>query len=208
VERPIESVFDLAYKLSNLVIRRLPKEFAGKNCTNIITQDGYDESPEGVINFYAEKFTKESISNVLQTIKYFIPELGGQLTAEPRADISKLYGGLVYRIPVKITSVSDSPPEMNLSNVNAAELLRMLNISLIDDLYGSIDVRELAMKLATLTDFSIQMSAQAPDQGVGDSGARWYDGGRSMQQVERYIQTLNAMVQWAIENHYDTIQFS
>ena len=97
---------------------------------------------------------------------------------------------------------------MNLSNANAQELLNMLNISTVNGLYGSINVRQLAMTLSNLTDFSIQMGSQAPEQGVGEKGAQWFDGGRSIQQIEQYIQTLNTMIQWAMQNHYDTISFS
>ena len=221
VEKPIENVSYLAWKTAGLVAKQFPDEFAAvlgqpvksgewkhTDPTNIITQDGADDSPEGIINFYAEKFPREIIPKILHAIEYFVPELGGKIVGEPRAESSQSYGGLVIRIPVKIVNLgADLPPEMNVSNSNAEELLGLLGLSTVD-LYGSVDVRELAMKLASLTDFSIGMSAQAPEQGVQDSGLRWFDGGRSVQQVERYIRTLGAMVQWAIENHYDTIRFS
>ena len=76
----------------------------------------------------------------------------------------------------------------------------MLNIH--GDLCGSISIQELNMKLSTITDFHKNMTIRAPD-----IKSNFISYGLNTDKIERYIDTLEKMVQWALKNNYDTISY-
>jgi hypothetical protein len=176
-----------------------------------LDMDGLDvDAQEGNLNFYAGDLSAYIVKKAVATIQYFAKEHQAQVTGPVQQDISRMFKVPVYRIPVKLAKMTeDRPPEMNVSNANAAIILQdLLNQPSENVDGGSISARELLMKLGSVSDFSKQMTMKAPSQEVGKRGAAFYDGGVSEQQIERYLFTLEKMARWAIEHNYDEIVWS
>lgn len=167
----------------------------------LVTPDGdYYSGGSEVINFYAGYFPESSRKKILDAILYLLSEFNMKLNKVVRSENSNMHNVLVYRIPVISSNNTDPAPELNVANTNAREILNMLNIS--GDLCGSVSVHELNMKLSTITDFHKGMSLRATEKG---SNVVSY--GLNMNQLERYIDVLEKMVQWALKNNYDTISY-
>lgn len=191
------------YSLANDVARKFPASFTNRSPFEEIALDGLATGQDhGVINFYSHE--KPDAEKILKAIPYLAGEHGMKITGPIKQDISGSRDGqTVYRIPVSFENkTADPPPELNVAEANARELLAMLNLyNPSVGLYSDLDVRELAMKLSTATDFHTQMTARAPEE-----EGNFYSGGLSQEQLQRYLDTLESMVQWAIKNDYDTIE--
>ena len=174
--------------------------------------DGLDtEAMDGIMNFYAGGLSEEILQKALKAIPYYLQEKGARVTGPVKKEMSNMFKVPVYRFPVKLNDAKeDVAPELNLANGNAAVLIRdILGIAKDEDYYaGSIDVRELMMKLGMVSDFTKEMSMRAPSFEKGEKGASIYSGGLSEEQINRYLEVLERMCRWAIENNYDKIQWS
>lgn len=201
---------DLHFLTSDLALEMsesFPQEFSyatqqsGQYYGDLITPDGdyYSEGKEE-INFYSGFFPEESRKKMLQAILYMLPEHRMKLNGSVREDNSRLNQVSVYRIPVAVGAQKNPAPELNVASQNAREILKMLNIH--GDLCGDIDVRELNMKLNMITDFHKRMTDRAPE-----IDHNFINFGLSIDQIERYIQTLQSIVDWALHNNYDTISY-
>ena len=192
-----KAVFNLAADVAN----KFPASFQSGSFFNDIALDGLATGDQGVINFYSHG--KPDADKILKAIPYLVGEHGMKVTGPIKKDVSASRDGEpVYRMPVSLErQITDIPPELNVAEENAAELLNMLNINSASGIYGDINVRDLAMKLSAATDFHTQMTARAPQ----DNGNN-YVAGLSQEQLQRYLDTLEKMVQWAIKNDYDTLE--
>jgi hypothetical protein len=200
-----EDLHSLCWKLSSKVMHMFREEFAAISNVDfydLITPDGsyYGDGKEE-INFYAGYFPEDSRLKILEAIKYLLPEFGIKLNGQIRQDKSAMRNVLVYRIPVVTIPNKDPAPELNVANANAVEILKMLNIN-DGDLCGSISVSDLNMKLGMLTDFHKGMALRAAER-----GSNYVSFGISSGQLDRYIEVLEKMVRWALDNHYDTISY-
>lgn len=167
----------------------------------IITYDGdYFSDGKEEINFYAGFFPEVYHQKILDAILYLLPEFNMKQNGPVRSDTSRIHNKLVYRIPVVVRNNTNPAPELNVANANAREILNMLNIG--GDLCGTINVRDLSMKLASLTDFHKDMSLRATEK-----GSNYISYGLDKHQLNRYIDILEKMVDWALKNNYDTISY-
>lgn len=197
-----ENLDKAVFLLANDVATKFPASFQNGSFFHDIALDGLATGgDQGVINFYSHG--KPDADKILKAIPYLIGEHGMKMIGPVKKDVSASRDGEpVYRIPVSLErQTSDIPPELNVAEENAMELLDMLNINSASGIYGDIDVRELAMKLSTATDFHTQMTARAPQD-----DSNYYVAGLSQEQLQRYLDVLEKMVQWAIKNDYDTIE--
>ena len=199
-----EELHSLSWKLASRVRKMFPKEFESLKLDfyDLITPDGdyYGSNRTEEINYYAGFFSEESRKKILDAILYLLPEFNIKLNGPVRKDESRVYKKTVYRIPVMHVPNKNPAPELNIANGNARELLNMLNIH--GDLCGSISIQELNMKLSTITDFHKNMTTRSPE-----IKSNFISHGLSINQLERYIDVLEKMMQWAIKNNYDTISY-
>lgn len=198
-----EDITTLSAKLAEKAKKMFNDEFSATNLPffELITFDGdYFSNGKEEINFYAGFFPEESRKKILDAILYLLPEFNMKLNGVVKSGRSGAYNTLVYRIPVVVSNNINPAPELNVANANAREILNMLNIH--GDLCGSISVNELSMKLSSLTDFHKDMSLRAPER-----GSNYISYGLDKNQLERYINTLEKMVAWALKNNYDTISY-
>lgn len=196
-----ESLEKAVFNLSAKVADMFPASFRNGSFFNDIALDGLTTGDVGVINFYSSG--KEDADKILKAISYLVGEYGMKLTGEVKKDTSSSRDGEeVYRIPVRLVrGVKEVPPELNMADGNARELLSMLNLIKFGDIHNDIDVRELSMKLSGVTDFHTQMASRAKED-LGNFNI----GGLSEDQLRRYLDALEGMVQWALRNDYDTIE--
>jgi hypothetical protein len=199
-----EDLHSLSWKLASRVRKMFPEEFESIKLDfyDLITPDGdyYGPNRTEEINYYAGFFPEESRKKILDAILYLLSEFNIKLNGSVRKDDSRVYKKTVYRIPVMHVPNKNPAPELNIANGNARELLNMLNIH--GDLCGNISVQELNMKLSTITDFHKNMTTRAPE-----IKSNFVSHGLSVNQLERYIDTLEKMIQWALKNNYDTISY-
>lgn len=205
----IENIYYLATTIDRDLRRTLGSAYQTQKADQPrLDMDGLDvDAQEGNLNFYAGDLSAAVIKKAVAAIQYFVKEHQAQITGPVKQDISRMFKVPVYRIPVKLAKMTeDRPPEMNVSNANAAVILQDILNQPSDDVDGgSISARELLMKLGSVSDFAKQMTMKAPSKEVGKGGATFYDGGVSEQQIERYLSTLEKMARWAIEHNYDEI---
>jgi len=186
--------------------------------TNVMekfTIDGTDFGPEGKLNFYTGGMNETLIKKLIEAAKYYIKEFGAELTGPIRKDKSGLYKDEhgnpveVHRFPVRITGEGqeERPPELNVANRNAQIIVKDI-LQIHGEYYtGSINARDLLLKLDMLSDFAKDMLPIAPSSEKGKGGAIAYDFGLSSDQIDRYVNTLEKMAQWAINKGYDYIQW-
>lgn len=111
-------------------------------------------------------------------------------------------------------------PELNVANPNAMEIQRMLGID--PDYSGSIvnaDIPKFRRQLIKIKNGDMSTHIQDPEKHVGKmksytddtgqsrigKGPTVYDYGRSHSQVERYIDTLLSMMDFAQKNNLDLV---
>jgi hypothetical protein len=198
-----EDITTLSAKLAEKTKKMFYSEFQATKMPfyELITYDGdYFLNGKEEINFYAGFFPENIREKILNAILYLLNEFNMKQNGPVQSNTSKIHDTLVYRIPVISHNNIDPALELNVANANAREILNMLNIQ--GDLCGTIDVRELNIKLASLTDFHKDMSLRATEK-----GSNFIAYGLDNKQLNRYIDTLEKMTQWAIKNNYDTISY-
>jgi len=178
-----------------------------------IAPDGdYFSEMEGVINWYvSDNIPEEQQVQIIQQwiqemqlmdyeMKFTGPEISG-MTEDPENPIK------VYRIHVLKNGSEDylEIPEMNLANTNAEDLMRSLGLEF--DWTGSIDLQELKTKLEMFTPWDQQELIREPTQegDFNEPGPVVYDGGRSEDQVSRYIDGLGEIVDFGLQNGFRTL---
>lgn len=175
--------------------------------------DNYFSNPDQLeIHFWAGFFPEPSRKKILDAILYLLPEFHLELknTVQSKQlanyNAENKYGRksvLVYEIPVGILqNTAQAAPSVNVASANAHELLKMLNLDTGYE-YGTINVHDLSIRLASLTDFHKDMATRSPE-----TSANFIGFGLDQNQLQRYINDLEKMVQWAMSNNYDTISYS
>ena len=116
-----------------------------------IAMDGFNvDEPLGIINWYCERDTPESREDISMYVKQYEQEelapLGIHFSPEIKFETSKMHKTPVARIQVikNDTSKMSRLPTLNVSNMNANALLKLLGI--VSDYSGSIDANELKEK--------------------------------------------------------------
>jgi len=196
-----QDLLNLTWSVASKVLNQFRNDFANKDIHEIIAVDGLDVGiHRGIVNFYIDGLREDLVKKVLQAMLYYFVDLGGTITSDPRLDTSNTNRGRVYRIGVEVDEVPKHP-ELNVNNVAARDFLNMLNIDSLN-LHGKISVRDLSIKLSMVNDFMKKNSTRKSTQ-----GDNWLDFGTSIDQIERYISTLENMIKVAIEKEYDYIRY-
>jgi hypothetical protein len=202
-----KTISDLSYDLG---------VFARKAGANIsfrdIDSDGDDfDKMEGTINWYVsnnvpedqQKQVMQQWVQEMNLMDYVIqvsgPEQSGMSTPEQPLQ--------VYRLKVVQNGSKDymQIPSMNLANSNARALIESLGIPF--DWGGSVDLNELTTKLDMFNPWQQQELIQEPESGGGEGTGTvgWHDFGRSEDQVSRYVSGLKEMVDFGLQNGFQTL---
>ena len=210
--KTVPNLFYLGYDINSKLGRTFGDKYYEGFPHNRFDIDGTDtDLTEGIMNFYAGGLSEDMLQKILKAIPYFVEERGGKVTGPMKLDTSRMFKMPVYRIPTALTNNNENkPPELNLANGNAEVLVQdILQISQDGEYYaGSIDVRELMMKLSMVSDFTKGMSLRANSVEKGEKGASIYNMGLSEDQINRYLEILEQMAKWAMEHNYDQIQWA
>jgi len=195
--RRVKEMFSGTFDATNTTAAILPQ------VDEVITYDGdYWSNGREEINFYAGFIPEVSRKKILDAILYLLNEFNMTQNGPVRSDISRIYKNvMVYRIPVIVRNNADPAPELNVSSGNAEELFKLLGIKI--EGWGSINVADLNIRLNQLTDFDKQMALRADD--IGERSVSF---GLTESQLERYLQSLEKMVAWAMKHGYDIIHYA
>jgi len=203
-----KNISDLGFAVKIWLYRNVP-DFQKSTNPEGFAPDGLHElfETQGTMNFYPKGIPEDSISKVMSAIKYYLGELGVQF-GEFKKDKSNLFRGeTVYRISVKMNvGKKDEPQEVNMANQMANTILDMLNIH--QGLQGRISVRDLLMKIDNLPDYNIKKHVQEPSVEQEPGHAMLISGGVDETRIKRHLDGLRALAKWAIDHHYDALQWS
>ena len=194
IEKQLSTTFGSKYQLNKHPLIRFTPDGSYYSNHNIT---------QGIMSFYAGDLDEQTTIKCLKGIEYYLKEHGASLISPIKKEVSNMFDMPVFRFQIKLNVKNESiPPELNIANRNAEILLKnILGIAKNNEIQiGSISARELLMKLSMVTDFTKEMSALS-----SSSDKNWHDNGLSLEQIEKYIKTLENMSQWAIKNGYDEI---
>lgn len=166
--------------------------------------DGYNtEAKEGILNFYPQGMPDQAIPKILKAIKYYLGEFGATF-GEFKEDLSNLFRGeKVYRIPVRIQRQNtNKPPQINMANKVARIIFNQI-LNYPSDTH-TIQVNDLLFKLSMANDFNIKQATKEPIQQTGK--VKVLEGEIDEERIRRHLQGLHELSQWAIQNHYDTLE--
>lgn len=186
-------------------LRTLPGTLA------FIQPDGDDlDDMTGTINWYVtDRISEEQQRQVMQAWAQEMQLLDYQISvAGPEVSGMSEPGQppvMVYRVRVLNNGSEDHMqiPEMNASNTNAQAFMESLGVPF--DYSGSIDLNEMKTKLEMFTPYGQQELIQPPEEGQGEQGARWTDMGRSEDQVQGYVDRMTQIVDFGLQNGFETL---
>lgn len=208
-ENKVNNIYDLGIALRNLIASKFPeynKNQSRNNSGSPIDNDGLDvDSKSGNINFYTDGFNPESVKKIVAAINYFLGDLNVE-KGQPIYDKSKMFKSDVVRFPVIIKSESNNHKlEVNLADKFASILFHDLmnypsNLNLN---MAELSARDLLFKLGQINDFQLNKAVIEPSVDKNH-----YEFGISLDRIKRKLKEIETLCAWAIENHYDYIQFS
>lgn len=118
-------------------------------------------------------------------------------------------GVRVVRIPVlsNANRRAEQPPEVSLTNDNAMAIFgRVLGLPGGSDGFHDIDVRELIMRIESyMGRGDLDRGVREPAAGLGDRGARFFDGGLDRDGVRERIGRILEFAKWARDRGYDRL---
>jgi hypothetical protein len=211
-----QDVHDLIWKLHNPFYAYLSKNLSPQEtdhlrenkASEILSPDGscFDQK-EGVINFYTMGIPEKHIDTLLKLLKFYVGENDAEVTGPIKKDVSRVYNGQVYRIPVRLNEIDESlvAPELNLGGGNAGVLFNdILNYPNPAWEGGSAQIQELLMKIGQIEDNDYVINKNTkPETQEGN----FYSGGTSREQIKRYLDVLRKMCEWGIKHNYSQISW-
>jgi hypothetical protein len=152
----LETVGDISY----FTVRKIygdffkngnyPDEIRNKINADSISPDGGDYfNNTGIMNFYVGDLDVEVIKKILSYIYYILPEYGielGEVKWEKHTNGESKSGYRVIRIPIIENNWdgSDTPPDINLSNLNSIFIFKdVLGYDVEDYTFPDIHIPEL-----------------------------------------------------------------
>tara|TARA_R100000951_G_scaffold106089_1_gene100344 strand:+ start:373 stop:1080 length:708 start_codon:yes stop_codon:yes gene_type:complete len=179
--------------------------------SGIIEPDGTDVfDPTGVINLYVRSFPPRLIEKLVKDTVGALGDLGIKVGKPVYEETD---GSLrVIRVPVLENDISGeglTAPSLNLANESAIKLFRdILQFNDFDWDGMSVGVYELQHKIRQV--LPQRMDAEVEDQRTekGEKGATNIYSGYSKERLQRYLDKLQEIVDYAIEHDFDSIQIS
>lgn len=171
----------------------------------IVALDGDSswDAKKGVINVYQHKLTDEQFKKAISVAKYYIGEYDAVIKSQ-KIDTSKIYGGNVVRLDVEVEGDTVNPPEFNLSNTNAHNIINNVLNYPHDEAY-TFNVNELMMKIGQIRDNDYHIQKSTRDTEHEDNMISF---GQSADRIKQILDALEKMCEWAIANNYSTITAS
>jgi len=111
----------------------------------------------------------------------------------------------VYRIHVLQNGSENymEIPEMNMANSNAYDVMNALGVQF--DWSGSVELNELKTKLDMFNPYQQQELIREPEYSQEEDKVQMIDFGRDEDRVERYISGLRRMVDFGLQNGFETL---
>ena len=199
------TISDIANNLYTWAENNIPRQYFEDQ--RMIDMDGLDvDSFTGIVNWY---ITKPELSNdipmyINQWIQEEMAPLGFRVRMGELEQSGMFSDRLVQRIHIDNNPTVDYPkiPEMNLANDNAESLMNALGIPF--DWDGAVDLNELKTKLEMFTPWDQQDLTRDPEHDISER-VQLFQGGRTPEQVSRYIDGLRRMVEFGLKNGFETL---
>jgi hypothetical protein len=182
--------------------------FSDNRIGEYIAPDGEDFfKPTGTINLYLSGLPKEKLPNIIAALKFLMKEINIEPGAVSGIENSGAYSSQVVRIEaVKNDNkeTQDGPPEINMSNSNASEVLGALNYRMED---GSIciDAWEIIRRIDNTIPQTIDEYVRPPTDEKSEGGARVIDMGTNAEYIKEKMDRIKDIAQWAVDNNYRQI---
>ncbi len=211
-EEAVQDLNDLSFYLSGKIINPLiskaneeQKEFFKKNRhPEIIAVDGTDwDKTSGVLNVYLQSIHSDLRETLKKYLKYYLQELDVKFDPNFVQNKSNMHGSDTFRI--KIFDLpnrnNNRPPEVNMSNANAAYIFRNI-LGFRDFDWGfTVSVRELLLKINMYPNFKAKQDATEPTR-----NGNFVDFGISEKYILDKLNQIKQLTSWAIKNDYDFIE--
>ena len=177
-----------------------------------IAIDGWQDmdNPTGVLNWYCDERQQDRVGQLLQEWVVGKQQQGFQISVRG-PERSNSQDRLVYRIEIvqNPTQEIPRPPEMNITYGNWGAALQALNLD-VDPQSGSLSIQALQRALRNFKPHLANEFTKDPEEsgGAGTGQARIQDMGRSLEQIMRYVQILQQMVEFGLRNGYQEIAWA
>jgi hypothetical protein len=181
---------------------------AGSMHHGILTPDGsyYNRDKKEILNLYTGGWPERFIKSLVEGVKYYLDELKIKYSSFIN-DKSKMFDGdSVVRIPIlSWKPTEDTPPSLNLANGNAMLIFgQLLKYKVEEGGFYNIAPADLIVKIDNLE--KDQLRIHARDQYSSTrGGSQTINGGLDENGIQKRLDAIRNIAQWAIKNHYDSI---
>jgi len=211
-----KTVFNLSYALMGWVYKNLPEELRSKT-PEPVASDGLTDMDKmtGIINWYVPKEVEmqDVVPYIFKAIEQEFTPLGISVSHIEK-DKSNMFDENVLRLHVNKNETSEQQaiPELNAANRNALILLKILGLE--EDYSGTVDAQEIKNRIEKLRqtdllkDFTLDPSEtqSVKEQDPADwwkqeepqKGPRMIDMGLSQEQLNRYLDELEQIADYAL----------
>lgn len=178
-----------------------------------LDMDGLDvDAVFGTLNLYIKKEVPKNLINIKKAVIYYIKEFGWEFMPPEVQNQSQMFKVPTIRFNVKKANKHIQPLSLNMTNTNADDFLVLLGYSRreIDQIINTakINVRDLNIKLGSLTDYHLQSLVKSGTARTGENGSKFISMERTLEQVKKYVETLHSLIYLASKEHIDHLNVS
>ena len=212
---PPQGVLDVIHSSGRFIWYKAPwsKEYGRRgwlgDMTHWAPDGGQAFEAKGTINWYVPSGVPEDAEKeIVKDVAHHIQKAGFADVIKVRKEISKSTDGPVYRIDIEVPEPSEeSAPEMQMSNRNAYEVLHnVLDIPYYDGSFDEIDARDLLFRIeAIIDDIDISAGIIEPKDEKREDGPHIIDPGLDKGDIEKRLNHIKHIAQWAIDNGYSKL---
>lgn len=203
-----KTILDLTHDLAQWGYDNIPHDVFKANYSNIVPDgDAWDQFV-GTMNWYAEN--PQAVIPYIQTaIQTELQPMGIQAHVR-EVNASRMYDMQAIRVEVTANETQhlEQLPEINIANGNYYQLNRLLQLEPGEDYSGSISAQDMLARIS-IARGQTDMYTRAPTDtgGPGTGMARNIDYGLNQGQLNRYLDVLEQMAEYALNMNNATIHW-
>lgn len=175
----------------------------------ILAPDGsyYGRDGKEILNLYTGGWPDEQLNKMVKGVKYYLDEM--KIKYSPFiTDRSKMFDGdPVIRIPIlSWKPTQDAPPSLDMNNSNTHLIFSdVLGYKGEEGGYFNLSPADLVVKIDNIENGKLQIHARDPYVSKRNNGPEMIHGGIDSSGIERRLEVIKQIAQWAMKNHYDNI---
>ena len=125
------------------------------------------------------------------------------VNGDPTREISNMTKDEVYRFQVKMVDTTTNPPELNLSNTNASNIMKLLGYNYSESY--EIPAKTLLMKIEQMESNESQIQNFTRDS---ESNGNFHTMGQSYDRIKDILNKIKEICEYAIQNNSTYITVS